>query len=556
MKPGDQTTKSSSEAVDTVPVSIPSEENLIGLPGVLLLLARWIDERCGLKITSVERAVLRAAQAARYSASLPTILLANIVFSVLMALMLVTSGWLIFALLWTPVCVVLSLVGINRMKAFRMRTIARTPSPYFTVRIIRDSCLMAFPWGLLAALCGGAVSTEFDTIMAMTTISLSCAGIFVMAICPAAAVVYLLTLWVGQFVHLARVPHDVVMLYAPVYVVFLGVSAAMIVSVANRFVEHVRADLELCVLREAERQAVQIAQRASVALEKRVAHFQSEITSSLASLAEETDRMDNSAGRLASLSSSSRCAVSEVPTLISDAKKNLGRIDDIWERLSEAIASIRDQASQAALFVQSTGEAISRSTAQRARINSQLDEIDSETDLIRDVARQTNLLALNAAIEAARAGPVGAGFSVVAAEVRRLSTQINNAAEVIGRRILDVRDSSVQSLMVIQEIEHETVGVVHCAQGILTASDSQNDAVGDISAAIASAVKATEIAAQATSIVNESARDAQAESQAVSDIAQQINQISELLSTTVRHFNAAMVSPNAATELHVAEAGR
>lgn len=55
--------------------------------------------------------------------------------------------------------------------------------------------------------------------------------------------------------------------------------------------------------------------------------------------------------------------------------------------------------------------------------------------LISDISRQTNLLAINASIEAARAGREGAGFKVVATEVRRLSTQTAEAARQITEGI-------------------------------------------------------------------------------------------------------------------------
>ena len=53
------------------------------------------------------------------------------------------------------------------------------------------------------------------------------------------------------------------------------------------------------------------------------------------------------------------------------------------------------------------------------------------TSLIKGISRQTNLLGLNASIEAARAGQHGAGFNIVAQEVRKLSHETSTATENI-----------------------------------------------------------------------------------------------------------------------------
>jgi methyl-accepting chemotaxis protein len=153
-------------------------------------------------------------------------------------------------------------------------------------------------------------------------------------------------------------------------------------------------------------------------------------------------------------------------------RENANRAGEADRLMKDATGTV-GRATQAMNDLKTSMDVISRSSHQVAAVLKSIDEI----------AFHTNILALNAAVEAARAGEAGAGFSVVADEVRSLAQRAAEAArssgEIIEKTVADV-GRGVQLVALAHAAFNEVSTTISGGSKVVTqiASSSEEQARG------------------------------------------------------------------------------
>lgn len=138
--------------------------------------------------------------------------------------------------------------------------------------------------------------------------------------------------------------------------------------------------------------------------------------------------------------------------LCESAQTHVATVIHEMDRVEASNREVARYAGDAAEVSASGIELAHETTTTFDELRASSDEIGEVVRLIDNVAGQTHLLALNATIEAARAGEAGAGFVVVAAEVKNLAAQTANATQQVTQRISAIQSSAVKSIQAIEDI--------------------------------------------------------------------------------------------------------
>ncbi|PTY08004.1 hypothetical protein DB347_06770 [Opitutaceae bacterium EW11] len=215
------------------------------------------------------------------------------------------------------------------------------------------------------------------------------------------------------------------------------------------------------------------------------------LRTAIASLRRGSEQTALAAGQISRSSQNLAEGASEQAATLEETAASMEEISTRTQRNAETAGTAKTLAGEARQAAEAGAVDVEQMNRAMADIDSASGSIAQIVKTIDAIAFQTNILALNAAVEAARAGEAGAGFAVVAEEVRALAQRSATAARETAGKIEDSIQKSAHGAAICGRVEKSLGDILakvrrmdELVGEIANASIEQSQNVGQVNTAM------------------------------------------------------------------------
>jgi methyl-accepting chemotaxis protein len=248
------------------------------------------------------------------------------------------------------------------------------------------------------------------------------------------------------------------------------------------------------------------------------------------------DRLTNSSDQIASATVEVSASSQSLAEGASEQAASIEETSSSLEEMSSMTKQNADNSDCADKLMKESRQMVDRANGSMTHLTQSMQEISAASEetskiikTIDEIAFQTNLLALNAAVEAARAGEAGAGFAVVANEVRNLAMRAAEAArntstliEGTVKKVNEGTELVERTNSAFSEVSKSAAKVADLVSEIAAASGEQAQGIDQINKAITEMNRVTQQTAANAEQSASASEEMNAQAEQMKEIAQEL----------------------------------